>query len=188
MNPTAEQIASIYDFQGILELALKTLFTLREVKAFTSQMTPSTGDPAADQALIDEGWDILDFQKDRPRVEIIFTPGAGQGQFRATTIAGLEKQVSIDTSFKGQFRLDVFTLPDIAVHKAFVTAVRFIMHTQLLTLNGTTLLRHRIQPDLMDAGTTPITKAEQGTFSTTLLFDVDFSIQDDAWEQLNQPN
>jgi hypothetical protein len=42
--PTPKQIASIYDFERVMELALKGLFTDNEVKAFTSQMIVGTGD------------------------------------------------------------------------------------------------------------------------------------------------
>src|SRR5690242_7850864 len=105
--PTPEQIAAIYDFQQVMELALKTIFTAQQIKAFTSQMIESTGNSANDQALIDQGWDIINFQKDRPRVEILFTPGAGQDQFRAATINGVE--VPVETSWSGQFKLDVIT-------------------------------------------------------------------------------
>jgi hypothetical protein len=192
MNPTAEQIAEIYDFPRVMEVSLKALFTAREVKAFTSQMIGSTGDAAQDQALIEQGWDIIDFQKDRPRVEIFFQPGAGQGRFRATTVNGIV--IPLETAWNGQFKLDVFTLPDIRAHAAFVTMVRFIMHTQLLQVNaflpdGTqgnpgTLLSHRIQSFQKDAGTTPLMKSEEGVFQTSLLTEIDFSIQDDAWATL----
>jgi hypothetical protein len=184
MNPTAEAIAAIYDFPRVFEVALKTLFTAREIKAFTSQMLESTGDEAADQELIDAGWEIIDFQKDRPRVEIFFVPGAGQEQYRATTIG--EDEFPVETSWKGQYRLDVFTRDNIKVHSAFVTAIRFIMHAQLLSLNGSALTLHKIQTFQKDSGTTPMEKPEEGIFQTSLLFDIDFSIQDDAWDTLNQ--
>jgi hypothetical protein len=184
MNPTAEQIAANYDFPRVFEPALKTLLTLREIKAFTSQMTISTGDDAADQALLDQGWEIIDFQKDRPRAEIFFSPGAGQGQFRPLTLNGVE--LPVETSWSGQFKLDVFTTDDIKIHSAFVTALRFIMHTQLLCLNGNQLTMHRIQVDPRDAGTTPVLAPEKGVFQTTMLTDLDFSIQDDAWATLGQ--
>jgi hypothetical protein len=183
MNPSAEQLAAVYDFQGVMEVALKSLFTAREVKAFTSQFIVSTGNDAEDEALIEQGYEILDFQRDRPRVEITFTPGAGQDQFAAKIIAGVE--MPVETSWSGQFKVDVITAPDIRVHKAFVIAVRFLLHTQLQSINGSEYLPlHRIQPFAMDAGTSPQMKTDQGDFQTTLLFDIQFSIQDDAWDLL----
>jgi hypothetical protein len=62
--------------------------------------------------------------------------------------------------------------------------VRFIMHTQLYTLNGNFLDKHRIQVDVKDGGTSPMMHADEGAFQTTQLFDLDFSIQDDAWATL----
>jgi hypothetical protein len=183
MNPSAEQIAALFDFPGIMEPALKGLFTLREIKAFTTQAVPSTGDAAADQVLTGQGFDIIDFQRDRPRVEIMFTPGAGQGQFRPLQITD-DTAVPVETSWSGQFKLEVITAPDVRIHRAFVTAVRFIMHTQLYTLNGNFLDKHRIQVDVKDGGTSPMMHADEGAFQTTQLFDLDFSIQDDAWATL----
>lgn len=183
MNPTAEQLAAVYDFQGIMEVALKSLFIEREIKAFTSQYVVSTGDDAQDAELVEQGFEILDYQKDRPRVEITFMPGAGQDQFAAKIIAGFE--MPVETSWSGQFKLDVITAPDIRVHKGFVIAVRFLMHTQLQSVNGSEYLPlHRIQSFAMDAGTSPQMKTDQGDFQTTVLFDIQFSIQDDAWDLL----
>jgi len=186
---TPEIIAAIYDFPGIFEPALKALFTAREIKAFTSQAVESTGDAGEDQELVEQGFEIIDYQKDRPRVEIIFTPGASQGRYRNTIVSGIE--LPLDIAWSGQFKLDVFTAADVRIHRALVTQVRFIMHTQLLQVNaflpdGTagnpgTLTRHRIQPCQKDSGTTPIMRPEDGSFQTSLLTDIDFTIQDDAW-------
>ena len=183
MNITAEQIAALFDFPGIFEPALKSLLTAREIKAFTTQAVSSTGDAGADHELIDQGFEIIDFQRDRPRVEILFTPGAGQGQFRPLRISELQ-EIPIETSWSGQYKLDVITLPDIRAHREFVTAVRFIVHTQLYTLNGNILDKHRIQVDFKDAGSSPALEADKGSFQTVMLFDLDFSIQDDAWKQI----
>jgi len=182
MNLTAEQIAALFDFPGIFEPALKGLFTALEIKAFTLQAVPSTGDAMADQALIEQGLEIIDFQRDRPRVEIMFQPGAGQGQLRPLRISDTQ-EIPVETSWGGQFKLEVITLPDIRIHRAFVTAVRFVMHTQLYTLNGNQLTRHVIQRAFTDSGSTPALQPDQGDFQTTLLFDLDFSIQDDAWPE-----
>jgi len=184
MYLTAEQIAQLYDFSGIFEVALKGLFTARQVKAFTTQAVSSTGDPAADQELIDQGFEIIDFQRDRPRIEIMFTPGAGREQFRPLRISEV-REIPVETSWSGQYKLDVITLADIRVHREFVTAVRFILHTQLYTLNADYLPRHRIQVDYKDAGSSPAMECDKGSFQTIMLFDLDFSIQDDAWPVLN---
>jgi hypothetical protein len=57
---TARQ--KIYFFEFLLAEAARAVFVARQINAAT-RFTP----PA--------------FQKDRPRAEIIFTPGAGQGRF-----------------------------------------------------------------------------------------------------------
>ena len=183
--PTPENIAKVYDFSNVFEVALKTLFTSgpTQVKAFTSQMIPTTGDASQDAQLQQQGYEIIDFIKDRPRVEIFFTPGAGQERHEAQNIGGFD--TSVETSWKGQFRLDCTTDADIRQHSAFVTMVRYVMHTQLYNgINGKILQNHYIHQFAKDSGTTPMIKTEEGLFQTTLLFNIDFSIQEGAWALL----
>lgn len=180
--PTPENIALIYDFERVMETSLKSVFTQNNVKAFTSQMIVRTGDAAQDGAAVQAGYDLIDFQKDRPRAEIMFIPGAGQGRFVAKFIGGTE--MPVETSWKGQFKIDLITPPDIRIHAAFRTKVRFIMHTQLLSVNGTTLRFHKIQNFYRDGGTSPVMKPEEGVFQTSLIFDLDFSLEDCAWDLL----
>lgn len=187
-------IAAIYDFPGIFEPALQTLFVSRGITAFTSQAVASTGDALQDQELVEQGFEIIDYQKDRPRVEILFVPGSGQERFRPTLVEGVE--IPLEVAWAGQFKVDVFTLPDVRMHRAYVTMVRFILHTRLLQVNaflpdGTTpgnpgtLKKHRIQNYQTDSGTTPHMQPEPGVFQTSLIMDINFSIQDDAWADFN---
>jgi len=180
--PTTENIALIYDFERVMETSLKSLFTANNIKAFTSQMIARSGDKEQDAAAVKAGYDLIDFQKDRPRAEIMFTPGAGQGRFVAKVIGDIE--MPVETSWKGQFKIDLITAADIRIHAAFRTVVRFIMHTQLLSVNGTSLLLHKIQTFYRDGGTSPVMKPEEGIFQTTMIFDLDFSLEDCAWNFL----
>ena len=180
--PDNDSIKAIYDFEAVMEMALVQLFKDNEIKAFTTQWIARTGDPAADAANEAAGYSLLDFQLDRPRVDIMFTPGAGAGQFTNKVIGGVE--MPVETSWSGQFKIDLVTEPNAILHAAFRTLCRYIMHTQLLSVNGNALLLHKIQDFPKDGGTNPVMKGEEGAFVTSIIFDVDFSIQDDAWDSL----
>lgn len=56
------------------------------------------------------------------------------------------------------------------------------MHTQLIGVNGMDpMTLHRIQRFQQDGGTSPTFKGEDGYLRTILSFNIDFSIQDEAW-------
>lgn len=150
----------IYSFEQIFEDALKAVFTAREVKAFTSQDTP-------------------DFQKDRPRVEVVFIPGPSQGQYK--TVGGNFRQ----TSWKGQFQLRLVTEASAQVHNAFRAVIRSIMHGVGAAINETPPMdKHKLQPFFADAGTSPRYQPEEGTYETNMIFECDFSVQNSAWAAL----
>src|ERR1041385_5820385 len=107
--PTAAQIAAVYDFPFIFENALKAILTDLQVKTFTSQLVPRTGDDAQDAALVEAGYELLDFKRDRPRAEVIFIPGGGQGQFRELNVDG--SPMEVETSWAGQYAVRAITLP-----------------------------------------------------------------------------
>lgn len=180
--PTPDQIAAVFDFERVFELAAKALLTANNIKAFTSQMIVTSGSADGDAALVAQGWDIINFQKDRPRAELIFTPGAGQKQPRVAVFNGNE--FPVETAWKGQYKIDLITGADMRIHAAFRTMVRFVMHTQLLTINGPYLDLHQIQSFHADNGTSPVMKPEDGVFQTTMLFEIDFGILDAAWATL----
>ena len=184
--PDNDAIKAVYDFEFVMETALAALFTANEIKAFTTQWVQKTGKAETDAAMEAAGYSLLDFQLDRPRVEISFTPGAGAGQFANKTIAGVE--MPVETSWSGQFKVDLVNAPESRLHASFRTMVRYLLHTQLLSVtNGDSpnaLTLHKIQEFAKDEGTTPAMKGEDGAFVTTILFGVDFSIQDYAWDTL----
>lgn len=176
--PSNEQLAAVYDFENVLEKALQALFTTAEIKSFTTQDFGALKDDGAGNQV-----PVIDFQNERPRVEILFTTGAGQGQFRPLIVGGVE--VPVETSFKGRYQLDLITEAKIQIHSAYRTRIRGFMHTQLLGVNGTDpMTLHRIHRFQMDAGTSPTFHAAEGYLRTILQFDIDFSIQDSAWATL----
>ncbi len=130
---------------------------------------------------------LVAFQKARPRVEVFFIPGAGQGrfiEFNVGDVDGQPRTETVETCWKGNYRLDIITETNIATHMAFRTAVRAVMLTAPARLNFFYLTQHCLQPYAMDAGTTPTVKPEEGYMLSTLNLDVNFSLQDGAWNTL----
>lgn len=180
MDPAA--IAAIYDFEGILEKPLVLFFKDNEVQAITSQQVIKTGDKPTDDANEANGYTLIEFQKPRPRTEITFVPGAGAGQFAAQVISGIE--MPMETCWSGQLKLDLITDANIQSHAAYRTFIRYLIHSQLRSLNGNQLQQHKIQEYYRDGGTSPLMKSENGYFRTTLLFELNLSVQDYAWATL----
>lgn len=181
--PTAAQIAAIYDFKNLLERALAAVFTANGIKNFTSQSVGSTGNAAQDAALEAEGFQIMSFQRDRPRAEIDFTPGAGQGRWHPLAVDGVK--VPVESCWSGTYRVLIVTKPDIREHNAFVCLIRFLMQTMGARINNVApLTAHCVAPQFRDTGTTPTTKSEDGAFETLLQYDLTFSVQADAWADL----
>jgi hypothetical protein len=149
---------TIYDFERVLETSAKAVFTTAEVAAFTSQ-------------------DTFDFQKNRPRVEILFTPGAGRQQYHVLASGNL-----VETSWSGTFRVQVVTRADISIHSEFRAEVRGIMHALPWTINEVEPMMHHCLHRIVDGGTSGMEIApEDDLMKTTLEFQVDFSVQADAW-------
>lgn len=180
IDPTA--IAAVYDFPFIFENALKAILTDLDIRAYTSQLVPQTGDPVQDAALVAAGYELLDYQRDRPRAEIEFISGAGAGIFREINVDG--NPMEVETSRAGQYHVACITRADIRIHSAFVCSLRFYLQTLRIRINGITLQNHTLQPFAKDGGTSTKTEPEKGTFQTVLILDVNFSVLDDAWAQI----
>lgn len=163
-------LTDIYDFESVVESAVKAVLVANEITAYTTQdFTPTNPDGTPNQ----------DFQLKRPRVEIMFIPGAAAGVW--VLVNGQPR----DSAFKGTIQLRVITEPHIAVHSAFRATVRGLMHGIGLAVNGTApMTRHKIQPWFRDGGTSVMVKTEDGYLRTDLSFEIDFTIQYDAWQAL----
>jgi hypothetical protein len=180
-TPSAENIAAIYGVKKVAEQALAVYFAANGIKAYTSIAQPSTGDAAADAALVAEGWSIIDFQKDRPRVEIFATRGAGKGiyiphpQFPA---------VECETAWDINFELLLITAADMRIHLANQVMVDYLLGAARGSINGVAPLTRHYLAQFTDGGTAPVEKPEEGVFQTRFNFSSMISIQRDAWSLL----
>ncbi len=156
----------VYMFEFIFPEAIRAVMAAAQITAYTNFVPP-------------------ELQLERPRVEISFVPGAGQGRFHPTQLK--------ESAWKGQFTLQLVTGADMAVHGRYVSAVRRLMHGPASVFNEVQpMANHSFRPPIasessscfMDSGSTPVMKPEEGVYHTTLVYDVDFSIQDNAWELL----
>lgn len=112
-------------------------------------------------------------------MEIMFTAGAGQNQRPYLRDIQQERE----TAWKGQYRLDLITEAKATVHNDYRTKIRSLMHGLPYQINETHLPYHKLQ-FLVDAGTTPTLDSREGYYMTVMIFDVDFSIQANAWALL----
>lgn len=172
-------IAAVYDIERALELAFKTAFTAAGITAFTSQMVASTGDAAGDAVLVAQGYDIIDFQKDRPRAEIFVQLGAGQQQWLCNLTTGEE----MEQAWAFNCAVTIVSAADIRQHAALRTMSRFIIQTLRGRVNNVALKKHCVN-HVIDGGTAPTIKSETGDFETRLTFSGGVSIQRDAFATL----
>jgi hypothetical protein len=156
---SAEQI---YDFEGIIEPAVCNVLTSASLIAIHSGSDPK-------------------FQQAIPRVEI--TIAVGSGAQRPWAIDATEANQR-ETAWNAQLRLDLITPSDIIVHRAYRATIRSQMAILPTTINNTTgMERHKIQR-ITDAGTSPCQSPQDGIYQTTLLYDLQFSVQSYAWADL----
>jgi len=102
----------------------------------------------------------------------MLTVGAGQKRFHKLT------DKNVEAAWKGLLRFDVITGADMTVHSTFRARVRAAAHH--MQVNGDALIQHNLQ-FFTESSTSPTFAPEDGTFQSVLLFDIDFSIQADAW-------
>src|ERR1017187_9389800 len=167
----------VYDFDGAFETAAKSVLTGMQLKVFTTQDKP-------------------DFQKERPRIEIKFTLGAGLQRFVPIINGAIATPATPDVTpallffcrresaraFNAQF--DLITAADISSHADFRAQARNALAQLWQLINGAALPRHCVQLS-RDGGSSPILIApEQGMMKTEMSFGGTISIQQDAWPAL----
>lgn len=164
----------IFDFETILPAACK-------------QALLDAGDlTVLGQSLPMNVWIISDppeFQKLRPRVEIVYR---SSGESNPRRIVFLPDGTKRGSAFNGELKIHAITDADVpgkAFHAAYRAAVRERLARLQDSVNGVTLLLHKIQ--WLEPGNeqTGIRTAD-GYQQTTFPFQVMLSIQADAWAQL----
>jgi hypothetical protein len=150
----------IYDFEGVGEDAFEADLNAVELVVVTSGTDP-------------------EFQRDRSRVEVYMKPGKWLGTLKPALGVASAPGSMRETSFDGHIRVTLITRADMEVHKNFRAAVRNRMSNCVPRLNKTLLTRHKLH-SVETAGTEHDYASNEGRFESDLLFNVKFSIQDDA--------
>ena len=124
-----------------------------------------------------ESVDEQTFQKHRPRVEIVFTPSGEKKSYAVMQDGSL-----MNASWTGALTCYVISGIDIAEHRSYRASLRRIMALLRNTIN-TTLDYHKIQ-NWYESGSSVDYKPEDGYFTSTITYQVDFGIDAGAWAEL----
>jgi hypothetical protein len=169
-------VAQIYDFEGQVEPAIKAVLVAMRLAAFTSQ-------------------DEIDFQKDRPRVEIQFTLGAGQNRWVIIDpVTGMPPAASPaeawnyrrESAWACTITFSAITAANITEHSAYRVAVRNALASIWIRINEVNglMARHFLTMS-SDGGNTSLQMAQdKAMFKTDFNFNGKISVQADAWPAL----
>jgi hypothetical protein len=156
--------ADVYNFELIVPRAIKDLFTSRGVTAFTME-------------------DEADFQKARPRVDIVWaTKGEVSPRFWAILPDGTKRAAA----FRGELKIFVVASPDPAgrlTHADIRANVRDIVAGLPENVNGSALQNHRLNFVEVGSEETGI-RDKDDLLQTTFPFTCSIAIQADAWNIL----
>ncbi len=169
------QLQDLYDFEKWIELGIQTV------------LEADPWDLSKDQQRVFTTQDTGDFQKVRPRVELMFATGAWdqQREYPLDAQDGLG-QVRREVAWQGELHVQVISESDITVHTPFRTAVRAAMSSLVRTVNVPAILPYHNISRVTTRGSTPAIKPEENLYLTTMIFGLQFSINATAWPQIGQ--
>jgi hypothetical protein len=158
--------AALYDFEVIVPTAVKTLAVAAGLNAWTISDTP-------------------DFQKIRPRVEIVYQHTGEQSPRRVVKLDDVDGFKRAE-AFQGELKLHAITdadPPGNTAHSAYRATVRAFCATLGDLLNESALPYHKIQWCESGQEQTGV-RTQDGYQQTTFPFKILISVQRDAWAQL----
>ena len=154
----------LYDFEVVIPRAVKAVLSGLDLVCFTIE-------------------DVIDFQKIRPRVEIVYRH---IGEASPQRLAILPDQTRRVSCFRGELKLHAITDADVAgklAHSTYRAMVRNGIAALKGEINGTQLTLHKVQFVVSGNEETGVRSAD-GYQQTTFPFTIDVSIQQDAWTQI----
>lgn len=157
---------NIYDFEGAIEGATAQMFTDEGIVCLTEISDPQ-------------------FQKERPRLEIEFTLGSSGTMLLPERGVVAAAGFARATTFSGNLSVDVITAADYGLHRQFKARVRNIIATLARRLNDGIKLPYHAISSVNFGSAEPMIKAEDGLYLTRMSFDLNFSVQANAWASLN---
>jgi hypothetical protein len=179
----------IYDFETPVEIAFALAFAAEQIKIYTpSNEGFATEDWRAANPTLSPQILTVDFQQDRPRIELAFRVGTAAGRNLPTStehppIGGWDH----DLARAGIIGIRVITKVNILEHREFLAQVRGLMATILRTINGDItitdaiggqqLVYHRLA-EVMEAGATSVYTPEQGVYQTDLNYSAQLTLEE----------
>lgn len=174
-------ITDIYDFLTPTEDAIAAAFKANEIACFTPLGQQKF---AEDEATLGEK-ERQDFQRPRPRLDIVLHPGPGKGILRPAAGYRITSGHLREKAWACSLMISVITAAEILVHRAYLARVLFLCDTLAHDANATRLLTHHFLQSIRCQGGTVGYHPQDGNFETQLTFDVDLSVKEDAWDSLD---
>jgi len=180
----------IYDFETPVEMAFAIAFAAEQIKIYTPSNEGfatdawRTANPALAPQIL-----AVDFQQDRPRIELAFRAGTAAGRNfpsspARTPLGGWDH----DLARGSLIGIKVITKVNIIEHRQFLAQVRGLMATILRTINGDEtiadaiagqqLVYHRLA-EVMEAGASPVYTPEEGVYQTDLQYAAQLTLEAD---------
>lgn len=154
----------IYDFEVVIPRAVKAVLEGLNLKCYTIE-------------------DTIDFQKIRPRVDITYRHVGEASPQRLAILPDGSKRTSC---FRGELKVHAITDSDDAgklAHSTYRAMVRNGLAALKDQINGTALTFHKVQFIQTGNEETGVRSADN-LQQTTFPFQIDVSIQQDAWATL----
>lgn len=178
----ATDIETLLDFETPIETMFAHLFGEAQIAVYT----PANAGFVTDTWRTDNPELALfifsneeEFQKQRPRVELIFNAGTATGHLFNASGSGTFKDYRTD-AYEGTLMIGVITKANILEHRAFCARVRKLMGDTWDDLATEHTPYHLINKCL-ESGTSHEYAAQDGLFRTTITYDTHFNIRSDAW-------
>lgn len=170
----------IYDYFTPIENAIAAAFHAHDVICYTPLGKQGADD--ADDLTPDQ--EDPDFQRERPRIEIALMPGAGMGRLRVSSGRQVANGHLREMAYRSALNIEAITKADIREHRSYLCRILFLCDTLAHDVNNTALLyNHKLQR-IQSTGGSVEYKPEDGLFRSLLTYDVDFSVQQYAFEAL----
>ena len=150
--------SEIYNFETIIENAVKAILVAADLTCYASE-------------------DAAVLQRTRPRVEIMFTPGAASDHLQL--VSGEQRH---DT-FSGSLILSAITdmADGIVSHMSYRASLRSIGARLIYSLDDTALPYHEVH-EITPGGSSPTISPADGLWESRQLYNIKFNIKSSAWE------
>lgn len=173
---TDQDIQDVYNFERAFEPAIGACFVDQGLTVYTS-FGKLLEDGSVDTS--PEGM-VPVFQRARPHIEVSLFVGAGRGQ--RSILDNQPYDESWECAWTANVRIDVVTDIAPAPHTNLVAVCRYVASRLPALVNGTRLLKHKLQHPIRHMGESHSeVAAEKAYWLTTLNYAFEFSVQTDAW-------